>query len=329
MNSKIGLLLCSQTKKDYACSAKEIYNDSPAFRARRIFIEFLYDEWYVMTSKYGFCAPNQVIEPYSWYITTNTRFMGKDNDTETMTDDMVDEWIEKLKTQMDGRLDIHMDCHFSGNYYKQMKKVFPNAKLIKQQKVIHKTAWKYHDATMMLLNGESIRAVFDFLNEPEPEAKRHEEKKWFYHNEHEPLFGMSSDVSKKYGVNDFNIWSVSMGDSVHTQGWTIDKSLLPYITKVNNKYRIEKGMSKKNTNMERPDIKPHLDKLEELINGRHYNDILGQVDSIYEMLDSKCGDRDDKIWIYEESLMLINEHFPNHNLTDDMLECITYEWLEQ
>ena len=57
-----------------------------------------------------------------------------------------------------------------------------------------------------------------------------------------------------------------MGDSNMTCGWVVNKSLLSHINKLpSGNYRLDKGYSKKNTNMERGDIRKHLDELETLI----------------------------------------------------------------
>ena len=39
---KVGVILCSQTKKDYGCDVRQMYNDSISFRARRIFMDFVF-----------------------------------------------------------------------------------------------------------------------------------------------------------------------------------------------------------------------------------------------------------------------------------------------
>ena len=261
----IAVILCSQTKKDYACSAKDLYNDSISFRARRIFVEYGYDEWSVLTSKYGFCHPDKVIEPYSWYIHTGNELRVMNRDTETMTDDMVDEWIEMISNQIPSNADVHFDCHFSKSYYNVFKQVFPNSTWIPQEKVLNKTAWKYHDATLMMVNGATLEEALDFIGTKENKPPRTETSKWFYHYDGTEYYGKSPEVAKQYKVNDFNIWSVSMGDSNMTCGWVTDKSLLPHINKLpSGRYRMDKGYSKKNTNMDRGNIKEHLDKLEQL-----------------------------------------------------------------
>lgn len=64
ITKRIGVILCSKSKQDYACSVREMYDNSVSFKARAMFMDLVYDEWYVNTSKYGFMSPDMVIEPY-------------------------------------------------------------------------------------------------------------------------------------------------------------------------------------------------------------------------------------------------------------------------
>jgi hypothetical protein len=258
----IGVILCSATKKNYKCDVREMYNDSTSFRARRIFMDYVYDEWYVNTSKYGFMTPDFVAEPYdSFYIKYSTT-----KKANVLTDEMINDWLVRVQNQFPDINDIKLHCHLSLDYYNKLKIIFPNIKWIPQQKVLNKTAWRYHDATMLLINGGTLKQAFDLLGEKNTKPSRHEEPKWFYHYDGTEVFGLSTHISQQYQVNDFNIWSVSMGDSNMTCGWVVDKTLLPHVNKLpSGSYRMDKGYSKKNPNMERGDIKLHLDKLETLI----------------------------------------------------------------
>lgn len=327
---KVGVILCSQTKKDYGCDVRQMYNDSISFRARRIFMDFVYHEWYVNTSKYGFMEPSFIVEPYdSWYITsTNTR-----NKATALTEDMIEEWLDRVKLQYPDRENIHLDCHLSTPYYNRLKTIFPNITYQKQHRVLNKTAWRYYDAVMLMLNGGTLNDAFELLNEPEPKPKRTETDKWFYHVDGETFYGKSGGVSKKYGINDLNIWSVSMGDTLQTQGWVIDKSILQHITKTDSgRYMLPRGIAKKNTNMDRGDIKLHLDKLEERVGGKKYYELQNDYDDVMDVLDRVWEENDydsfTKLLIYENSFSIINESIPNHNMTDYFLEMATYEWLD-
>ena len=324
----VGVMLCSQTKKDYECDVRQMYNDSLAFRARRIFLDFAYDEWYVNTSKYGFMEPSKIIEPYdSWYIKPTTR-----NRASTLTEGMVDEWLEGLKQQFPNRDEIYLHCHLSRPYYEKLATIFPNIVYITQQKQNAQTAWRYYDATMMLLDGHSVVEAINFINQPLPKTKRKEKDKWFYHNEYPAYYGKSSKLAEQYDINDINLWSVSMGDIAQTCGWCIDKKLLPHINKhENGTWRLDKGYSKRNENFTRPNVKQRLDELEEIIGGRTYRDFHNAYDDIMEILNTEWKKHNNdgyaKLVIYEHSIELIDELLPNHGLNDYFLEGATFMWL--
>ena len=132
---RIGVILCSKSKKDYACSVREMYDDSSSFRARRIYMDLTYDEWYVNTTSKGFMNPSMVIEPYSGGYIKETRVVWDEN---ILTDDVIDEWLEKLKQQFPNRDEIQLDCHLSLPYYNKLKKVFILRKINMAKKVYPK-----------------------------------------------------------------------------------------------------------------------------------------------------------------------------------------------
>ena len=64
MNKKIAVINCGSTKKDNACPSREMYDKGHLFRTIRDFVEQDYDEYYILSGKYGLMKPNEVIEPY-------------------------------------------------------------------------------------------------------------------------------------------------------------------------------------------------------------------------------------------------------------------------
>ena len=64
MNKKIAIINCGSTKKDNACPSREMYDKGHLFRTIRDFVEQDYDEYYILSGKYGLMKPNEVIEPY-------------------------------------------------------------------------------------------------------------------------------------------------------------------------------------------------------------------------------------------------------------------------
>jgi hypothetical protein len=226
---KVAVILCSKTKKDYACQAVEMYQDSWAFKARQLFMDVAYDEWYINTSKYGFMKPEMEIEPYDcWYLGNGTPQLKVNN---KLTPEMVNEWLELLKTQFPNREDIELHCHISKIYYDKLKTIFPNIVYYKSQTTFYITAFKYLDATNMLLNGVPLNECLDFINTKSPNTRPKEQPKWYYHMDGREYYGTSSPLGVLHKVNDANAHSLTSGVIPMTLGWVIDKDLLPHIKK--------------------------------------------------------------------------------------------------
>lgn len=61
----IALVSCVKLKKDYPCVAKEMYSVSTLFKKAVEYIESCnYDDWIILSAKYGLVQKYQVIEPY-------------------------------------------------------------------------------------------------------------------------------------------------------------------------------------------------------------------------------------------------------------------------
>jgi len=68
---KIALVSCTKLKQEYSCEAKDMYLPSQLFRKARNYIEKNnYDNWFILSAKYGLLKPTDIIEPYN--ITLNT-----------------------------------------------------------------------------------------------------------------------------------------------------------------------------------------------------------------------------------------------------------------
>lgn len=62
---KIALISCTKIKKYYPCSAKEMYSPSTLFKKAVEYVENCkYDDWMILSAKYGVVDKNQIIEPY-------------------------------------------------------------------------------------------------------------------------------------------------------------------------------------------------------------------------------------------------------------------------
>lgn len=252
----IGVILCSKSKQNYICSVRKMYNCSVLFRAREKFMDLAYPEWYVNTSKYGFMSPDLIIEPYdSWYISKTSKNSQLKNNPNILTRGMIDTWLDKLRIQFPDTTDIELHCHLSSHYVNELKKVFQNIVYIKPQVSFTSTAWKYVDACQMYKNGATLEECNKFISEKTPRQRPPETKKWFYHMDDREFYGNAYDMSKTFSeVDNGCIYGLSMGTIKMSHGWVIDKLLLPYVSKQNNRYRLPKGMNKVNRDGQRMNI---------------------------------------------------------------------------
>ena len=62
--AKIAVINCGSKKKNKACAAREMYEEGSLFRKIRDYIEQTYDQYYILSGKYGSLEPNQIIKPY-------------------------------------------------------------------------------------------------------------------------------------------------------------------------------------------------------------------------------------------------------------------------
>jgi len=262
----IAVILCSKSKVDYACEAWQMYQPSIVFSSQQAFMDAIYDEWYINTSKYGFMEPEMFIEPYdSWYIKKTSKTSQLANNPNILTDDMVDNWVKKVTAQFPDRDNIELHCHLSKPYYDKLSNIFPNTRWFKPQVGSYaNTAWKYVDAHKMLLNGVELEEVFKFLVEPTPKKRTPETKKWFYHYDGRKFFGNAYDMSKEYGIDNGNIYSVSMGTTLISEGWVINELLVQYIKKhLSGRYILSKGHNMTTNQRNRQGIREEIESLNE------------------------------------------------------------------
>jgi tetratricopeptide (TPR) repeat protein len=62
--ARIGLISCTKRKKDYACTARELYGESPDFKWWLGFAEENYARTYVVSAKHGLVELTQILSPY-------------------------------------------------------------------------------------------------------------------------------------------------------------------------------------------------------------------------------------------------------------------------
>jgi hypothetical protein len=68
--SRFALISCTKLKKDYPCPAKDMYLESQLFKKAVQYISKQnYDDWFILSAKYGLINKDTLIEPYD--ITLN------------------------------------------------------------------------------------------------------------------------------------------------------------------------------------------------------------------------------------------------------------------
>jgi hypothetical protein len=224
-------------------------------------MDLAYNEWYVNTTSKGFMEPSLVIEPYdSWYIEEARMMKGN-----IVTEEMINEWIEGLKNQFPNRDEIHLDCHLSKAYHDKLKTIFPNTTYIKPQQNFTVTAWRYHDATEMLLQGKSLDECLDFIQQPYVKTRPAETEKWFYHVSGEKFFGKAWGLASKYNIDNGSCYGLSMGTNDITYGWVTDKLLVNQINKTKGgQYRLPKHLKTKSSYVKRGNLRESLENLEQV-----------------------------------------------------------------
>jgi hypothetical protein len=87
---KIAFVSCTKLKADHTCTAKEMYQKSTLFQKATTYIEQQeYDDWFVLSAKYGLLKQNQEIDPYD--LTLNKMKTGERK-----------AWAEKVMKQLEG-----------------------------------------------------------------------------------------------------------------------------------------------------------------------------------------------------------------------------------
>lgn len=62
---KIALVSCTKVRANYPCSTRKMYQESTLFKKEIEFIEQRgYDDWFVLSAKYGLLKQHDVIKPY-------------------------------------------------------------------------------------------------------------------------------------------------------------------------------------------------------------------------------------------------------------------------
>ena len=61
---KIVLLSCTKKKKNYSCTAREMYSSSEIFTTAFKYAKLISNDIYILSSKYGLLSCDDIVEPY-------------------------------------------------------------------------------------------------------------------------------------------------------------------------------------------------------------------------------------------------------------------------
>ena len=129
---KLAIISCKATKKTYSCKAEEMYSDSPQFKFQIPFINEYYDDYNILSVKYGVITKDTIIDTYNITLTKRSNMMSTNP---TMNDKSKQRWATKIKKQI-AQLSFEWDeihLHLSEAYLKEIEEVLqiPNVYYIK------------------------------------------------------------------------------------------------------------------------------------------------------------------------------------------------------
>lgn len=95
---KLAIIGCKAIKKQYKCSAEEMYSDAPTFKSQIPFIKEYYTDYMILSVKYGIITRDTIIEPYNLTIAPPGTFLKSHNPT--INEESKQRWITKVIKQI-------------------------------------------------------------------------------------------------------------------------------------------------------------------------------------------------------------------------------------
>ena len=232
--SKLAIINCKSKKQDYKCTAEEMYNISFQFRYQVDFIKEYYNDYLILSSKYGLISPNKVIEPYETTLAKGARLKNVDR----LEGEQLKKWVKHVKKQFNflkANYD-QIDLHISNAYLEPIKDILDKKILhIKQPVNPGLVKNRYVEALNIYKQiGEvNLNCIGELRKSKDPEIER-----WWYHNDYEPFFGYARHLCKKYPiVDEGNAARASRGLNFQTQGWVIKEEYLDLLENKKGKWR--------------------------------------------------------------------------------------------
>lgn len=228
---RIAVISCKKQKQKHACEADEMYSKSFVYRAQRNFIKLSYDQYLILSSKYGLIKSDKIIEPYDISLYKNPTI----NFDNTITvQDVVGFW-NNVEKKLEKLLDMgfEIDFHTSNDYFQPLsKEIKKRINHVKQPKAFGLTQTIYNEAEKMFGEGNNLDTCLEHITKKR-ESKYNEQPKYFYHPEFGEHYGKTSDLHRKYpnDTDEGTLYQLSTSRVKQHKGWVIDKNLLPLIEK--------------------------------------------------------------------------------------------------
>lgn len=115
----LGVINCAAQKKNFVCTANQMYDDSMLFRTLRDYCQKNYDEYVILSAKYGVLYPDDIIEPYEdtvMFVPNN--LLHSDKKYKLLNAEEKKIWSQKVINNINWSryTEIHFHC---GKYYMQ------------------------------------------------------------------------------------------------------------------------------------------------------------------------------------------------------------------
>jgi hypothetical protein len=214
---KIAIINCVNQKQQIAMAAGDLYT-SISFKAKKAFVEKVYDKWYIFSLKYGIISPDTIIEPYNTTLVKNNR----NHQQEFHNPNMVNtDTLSKLVCNQLQFINGELHYHTPKDYYNMVT----DGLYVKQQGNQSLTVKQYKEA-LNLWNGNNLDECLQTISKkytPNPEQLQ-----YWVHPEQDEFYGTSYQLVKQYthlGLNDADARKVARGKNKTHKGWKLKSGL--------------------------------------------------------------------------------------------------------
>jgi len=232
--SNIAVISCKKKKQPHPCIADEMYSASFVYRAQRDFIKKAYDDYFIISSKYGIIHYSYYIQPYDVSVYKNPTI----NFEKTLqVDDESQFWYNvSLQLEILLKRGHNIDFHTSNDYFTPLPKdTKSKINHINQPRAFGLTQTVYNKAEEMYDGGKDLSKCIEYITKKHP-SKYNEQSKDFYHPILGHYVGKASDLKRNFPneVDEGTLYMLSTGRCKQHKGWVIDKSLLPNLQQNEN-----------------------------------------------------------------------------------------------